>query len=195
LKVIVNREKELVSSQHKFQDFFSWKNNVTIHGIVQFPKLEQLRGEMALKTWEFNLEERKRLAREVKVACINSLLAVDVEIYEIDLGDVHSLIETINVKENMINLVKSSEKNKEMIMHVNQINLQVISQFLMEQSLHCQKTKQSALRIQQSLPLVHRKVYIFEFNACLEIPKFIVVLLKIHDQCKDLLETQLSMSK
>jgi hypothetical protein len=119
LKVIDDREIELVSSQHKFQEFLSWKHNVTIQVIVQFLELEQLRGEMALKTWELNLEESKRLAREVKVACINALLAVDVEINEIDLLDVHSFIKKINVKENTSNLEKNKENNKEIIMQVN----------------------------------------------------------------------------
>jgi hypothetical protein len=91
---------------------------------------------------------KQKIGQEVKVACINALLAVDVEIDEIDLGDVHSFIETINVKEKMSNLEKNREKNKEIIMQVNQINLQVINQFLMEQSLQCQNTKQSALKIQ-----------------------------------------------
>jgi len=53
---------------------------------------------MALKTWELNFEEGKILAKEVKVACINTFLEVDVEIDKIDLEDVHSFIETIGVK-------------------------------------------------------------------------------------------------
>jgi len=37
LKLIVDREKELASAQHKFQECMSWKHNVIIQGIVQFP--------------------------------------------------------------------------------------------------------------------------------------------------------------
>ena len=148
MKVIVHREKDLVSTQHKFQEFLYWKHNVTIQGIVQFQELEQLRGEMALKTWELNLEERKIFSRKVKDACINALLALDVEIDKIELWDVHSFIEKFNVKEKTSNLEKNREKNKEIIMQVNQINFQVTSQFLMEQSLQCQNTKQSTLKIQ-----------------------------------------------
>jgi hypothetical protein len=32
------------------------------------------------------------LAKEAKVACLNTLLAVDVEMDDIDLGDVHSIL-------------------------------------------------------------------------------------------------------
>jgi len=34
---------------------------------------------MALKSWENNIEEIKKLAKEANNACLNSLLAMDVE--------------------------------------------------------------------------------------------------------------------
>jgi hypothetical protein len=67
--------------------------------LLSFRWFEQLKGEMEIKTWENNLEESKRLAREAKAACLNSLLVVDVEMDEIDLSDVHSMIGTLNVNE------------------------------------------------------------------------------------------------
>jgi hypothetical protein len=68
------------------------EENLNILGFVPFSEIEQLKGEMALKSWENNLEERKILAKEAKFACLNALLAVDVEMAEIDLSDVHSSI-------------------------------------------------------------------------------------------------------
>jgi hypothetical protein len=41
-----------------------WKQNLNILGIVPFSEIEQLKGEMALKSRENNLEEKKRLGKE-----------------------------------------------------------------------------------------------------------------------------------
>jgi len=54
---------------------------------------------MAMKTWENNLEEIKILVREAKASCLNTLLLVYVEMDGIDLGDVHSIIGTLNINE------------------------------------------------------------------------------------------------
>ena len=62
-----------------------WNQSLNVPGIAQFSELEQLKGEMAIKTWENNLEESKRLAKEAKGDCLNTLLAVDVEMDDIDL--------------------------------------------------------------------------------------------------------------
>jgi hypothetical protein len=47
---------------------------------------------MALKTWENNLEESKRLAKEAKDACHDALLAVDLEMAEIDISGIHATL-------------------------------------------------------------------------------------------------------
>jgi hypothetical protein len=86
LQIIVDKEKELVNTRSKFQELMI---SLNVTGIAQFPELEQLKGEMEIKIWENNLEESKRLAKEAKVACLNTLLVVDVEMDDIDLGYVH----------------------------------------------------------------------------------------------------------
>jgi hypothetical protein len=45
-----------------------------------FPLLshfEQVRGKMALKSWETNLEEGKKLSRDVKEACLEALSSLN----------------------------------------------------------------------------------------------------------------------
>jgi hypothetical protein len=90
---------------------------------------------MELKSWEKNLEERKRLAKEVKTTCLNGLLVVDVEVTGIDLGDVHSSIGIVEVEKRKENLKKNKERMKNTIFQVNQVNLHVLNDLLVKQSL------------------------------------------------------------
>jgi hypothetical protein len=76
-----------------------WNQSLNVSGSTQFTKFEQLKSEMAIKTWENNVEESKILAKETKAACLNYLSIVYVYMDEIGLGDVHSIIWTINVND------------------------------------------------------------------------------------------------
>lgn len=64
---------------------------------------------MALKAWETNLEESKRLAREEKEACLNTLSTVDLEMTEIDVSGIHDTLGQIEIKKSKENLKKSRE--------------------------------------------------------------------------------------
>jgi len=48
-----------------------------MENIPQLSLSEQTRGDIILKTWETNLVESKRLAREVNTACKEALSSLD----------------------------------------------------------------------------------------------------------------------
>jgi hypothetical protein len=84
LKGIYVKEREARSTRARFQEaiILVHKDNVS-----DFPMLspsEQLRGDMALKVWETNLAERKRLAREVKDACQEALSSLDKKLIDFE---------------------------------------------------------------------------------------------------------------
>jgi hypothetical protein len=160
-----------------------------------FLEIEQLKGEMALKSWENNLEERKILAKEENNACLNALLVVDVEMAEIDLGDIHAFIGKVEVEKRKENMKKSRERMKNTILQVNHVNLQVLNDLLVKQSLQYQNTQQAAVKIQRNLPLVHKKDFTFELNVNTEPPRFVLALLDLHTQYKDQQKTVASMRK
>jgi hypothetical protein len=195
LQIIADKEKESITARSKFQELIVWKKNLNIPGLVPFSEIEQLKGEMALKSWENSLEERKILAKEAKVACLNALLVVDVEMTEIDLGDVHSFIGTIEVDKRKENLKRNRERMQNTILQVNQVNLQVLNDLLVKQSLQYQNTQQVVVKVQKSLPLVHKKAFTFELNVNMEPSKFVVALLNLHTQYKDQQKTTTSTSK
>jgi hypothetical protein len=173
-----------------------WKQNLNIPGFVPFfSKIEQLKGEMALKSWENNLEERKILSKEGKIAGLNALLAVDVEMAEIDLNDVHSSIGIIEVERRKQNLKKNMERMQNTILQVNHVNFQILNDLLIQKSLQYQNTQQATIKIQRSLPLVHKKAFTFELNVNTEPPKFVVALLDLHTQYKDQHKAIASTSK
>jgi hypothetical protein len=92
---------------------------------------------MTLKSWENSLEESKRLAKEEKSTCLNALLVVDVEMIEIELGDVHSFIRIVEVDKRKENLKRNRERMQNTILQVNQVNLQVFSRGIEQSVREC----------------------------------------------------------
>jgi uncharacterized protein YqiB (DUF1249 family) len=120
---------------------------------------------------------------------------VDIEMTEIDLGDVHSSIGIIEVEKRKENLKKNKERMQNTIMQVNQVNLQVLNDLFVKQSLQYQNTQHVVVNIQWSLPLVHKKDFTFELNVNTEPPKFVVALLDLNMQYKYQYNTVSSTSK
>jgi hypothetical protein len=84
LKDIYIKEGEARSARAKFQEaiILAQKDNVP-----NFPRLspsEQIRGDLALKVWETNLAESKRLAWEVKDACQEALSSLDKKLIDFE---------------------------------------------------------------------------------------------------------------
>jgi hypothetical protein len=75
-------------ARSKFHEFIIWRQKSNIPGLTPFSQYEQVKGEMALKVWETNLEERKKLAREAKEACLEALSSVETKLVEFEGNDI-----------------------------------------------------------------------------------------------------------
>ena len=72
---------------------------------------EQVKGEMALKSWETNLDEGKKLARDAKEACVEALSSVNKNLIEFEGNNISEELGMIEIEMNQ----QSSKKNKENI--------------------------------------------------------------------------------
>jgi len=73
LKIIYVKEKYACMARSKFREFNIWRQKSNILGLAPFSQYEQVKGEMALNVWETNLEETKKLSKEEKEACMETL--------------------------------------------------------------------------------------------------------------------------
>ena len=74
---------------------------------------------MELKSWETNLEESKKQAREAKEACLNTLSVVELELVDFNSSVIPDTLGQIEIEKNKEN----SKKNKESIQNtIQQIN-------------------------------------------------------------------------
>ena len=88
LKSIYVKEKVACVAISKFQEFNIWRWKANIPGLAPFSQYEQVKGEMALKVWETNLEESNKLSRDAKEACQETLSSVDTKLFEFEENDI-----------------------------------------------------------------------------------------------------------
>jgi hypothetical protein len=82
IKDIYIKEKEAHLTRSKFQEVLILMQKANVPDFPLLSYSEQLRGEMALKVWETNLEVGKKSAREVKEACLETLSPLNKKMIE-----------------------------------------------------------------------------------------------------------------
>jgi hypothetical protein len=183
LKDIYIKEGEARSARAKFQEaiILAQKDNVP-----DFPRLspsEQIRGDMALKVWETNLAESKRLAREVKDACQEALSSLDKKLIDFEGSSIAEALGKIDIAMNQHNSRKNKEETLAAIREMSQIDLLKINKWLVNPSSQSQAITQEVKRIQGKLPQVERKLYTFEVNETIEPSRLVVEFLNRCNQC------------
>ena len=108
--------------------------------LAPFSQYEHMKGEIILKVWETNLEERNKLAREVKEACINALVAFESDLVEFKGDAIFDTLGQIEIEKNKENSKKNKEGIQNTIQQVNQIDLQKIDELLVKPNLQHQVT-------------------------------------------------------
>jgi hypothetical protein len=140
LKDIYVKEKEARSARSKFQEvlILMQKDNVPDFPLLSYS--EQLRGEMALKVWETNLEERKRFSREVKEACLEALSSLNKRLIDFEGSNISEALGKIEIEMNQQNSRKSKEETLAAIQEMSQIDLLKINKWLVNPSSQFQAT-------------------------------------------------------
>jgi hypothetical protein len=66
-----------------------------------------VKGEMALKVWETNLEETKNLSREEKETCLNTMSSIETKLVEFEGNDISEALGKIEIEMNRENSTKN----------------------------------------------------------------------------------------
>jgi hypothetical protein len=167
-------------ARSKFQEFIIWRQKANILGLTPFSQYEQVKGEMALKVWETNLEESKKLAKEEKETCLNTMSSIETKLVEFEGNYILEALGQIEIEMNKENSRKNKENIQSVIQQMNQIDFLKINELLVKPNLQYQITTQAVKKIQEKLPLVHKKVFAFELNKNIEPSRFVVALM---DMC------------
>ena len=115
-----------------------------------FPLLshsEQVRGEMALKSWETNLEEGKKLFIDVKEASLEALSSLNKNLIEFKGINISEALGKIEIEINQQKSRKNKEDTHVVIQEMSQIDLLKINEWFVNPSSLYQVTVQEVNNI------------------------------------------------
>ena len=136
-----------------------------------------------MKAWEINLIESKRLAKEVNEACLEEISSLDKGLLDVEGNTISEALGKIDIAKNQYNSRTNKEKSMTTIQQMNQIDLIQINKWIVNPSLQLQVTSLGAKKIQERLPQVEKKLYIFEANETTEPFGLVVQLVSKCIQC------------
>jgi len=113
LKDIYVKEKEAYSAQTKFQEVLILMQKDNVPDFPCFSYSEKLRGEMALKVRETNLEESKRFSREVKEAFLEPLSSLKKKMIDFEGSNISKALGKIELEMNS----RMKEKRRNSCIH------------------------------------------------------------------------------
>ena len=136
-----------------------------------------------MKAWETNLAERKRLAREVNKSCEEALSSLDKGLLDVERDSISESLGQIDIAKNQLNSKISIEEAQKTIQQLKQINLIQINKWIVNPSLQLNDTSLDARKIQDRLPHIEKKMYIFEANETTKPSGLVVQLVSRCIQC------------
>jgi hypothetical protein len=107
-------------------------------GVSMVSKLsvsKQIRGDIILKTWETNIVEIKRMAKEVKEACEEAFNSLDKESLGLRKDSISELLGQVDIAKHKLKIKTIMEEAWDEILQLKQIDITQINRWLVKPSL------------------------------------------------------------
>jgi hypothetical protein len=130
---------------------------------ILFPS-EQTRGDIILKTWETNIAESKRMAKEVKKDCEETFHSLEKESLGLEKYDIFEVLGQFDIAKHQLNIKTNIEEARDEILQLKQIDITQIDMWLVKPSLQLESIVLEDRRMEGKLPHLEKKLYMFEAN-------------------------------
>jgi len=117
------KEREAIAARTTFQKAVvsSAREEVPVTPILIV--VEQVRGDIILKTWEANIAESKRMAKEIKVDCEEVFDLLNKESLGIGKDDCSEILGQINIVKNQLDIKEILEEAQAKISQLRQVDI------------------------------------------------------------------------
>jgi DNA-directed RNA polymerase subunit H (RpoH/RPB5) len=168
LNSICLREREAISTWTTFQEAFV---SSTKEGEAVTSRLfvsEQIRGDIILKSWESNITESRKMAKEEKEFCEEAFHSLKRESLGLDKEDSSGVLGHINITKHQLDIKTNMEEAQVEISQIKQGDIIQINRWLVNPNLQLQSTVLEDRLMGERLPQLENKLYIFEVNNLTE---------------------------
>jgi hypothetical protein len=183
LNNIFLKEREAIAARATFQEAVVSSTKEEVAMVSRLSLSEQTRGDIILKTWEANIVESKRLAKEVKKACEEAFHSLDKESLGLEKDNISEVLGQVDIAKNQLNFRTNMEEARAEILQLKQIDITQIHKWIVGPSLQLQSTYSEDRRMEDRLPHLENKLYTFEANDTTEPSRLVVQFVGKCVQC------------
>jgi hypothetical protein len=174
LNNICLKEREALASQATFQEAVVSSAREEVAMVSRLSLSEQIRGDIILKTWEANIVESKILDKGVKKACEEAFHSLDKESLGLEKDNISEVLGQFDIVNHQLNVKTNMEEVRAEILQLKQIDITQINRWLVKPSLQLQSIYLEDRRMEDRLPHLENKLYIFEANDSTEPSRLVV---------------------
>ena len=114
-----------------------------------------------MKTWEANIFESKILAKEIKEACEEVLYSLNKKSPGLAKHEFSEVLGQIDIVKHQLDIKARLEQAQAKISQLKQVDIAHIDRWLVKPNLQLQSMNSEDKRIEERLPKLQRKLYIF----------------------------------
>jgi hypothetical protein len=183
LNNICLKEREAIVARATFQEAVVASAREGVSMVSRLSPSEQTRGDIILKTWETNIAESKRMAKEVKKACEETFHSLDKESLGLGKDNISEVLGQVDIAKHQLNIKTNMEEARAEILQLKQIDITQIDRWLVKPSLQLQSIASEDRRMEDRLPHLENKLYIFEANDLTEPSRLVVQFVGMCVKC------------
>jgi hypothetical protein len=123
------------------------------------------------------------MAKEVKKACEENFHSLDKESLGLEKDNISEVLGQVDIAKHQLNIKTSMEEARAEILQLKQIDITQIDRWLVKPSLQLQSIASENRRMEDKLPHLEKKLYIFEANDLTEPSRLVVQFVGMCVKC------------
>jgi hypothetical protein len=183
LENVFQKEREAKAARTTFQKAVALSTKEEVGRIQKLSISEQVKGDIILKVWEAGLAEYKRLTRDVNDDCQGIFDLLERTSLNIGTNDCPRLLGEINIAKHQLRFKEELEEMKIEISKIKLINITEINKWMVTPNLRLQTIKFTEKMIENRLPELQKRFFLFEANEIPDAPRTFVKFLGKCVQC------------
>jgi hypothetical protein len=161
LSNIVLREREAIVSRTTFQEVVISSAREGSTMVSGLSISEKTIGDIILKTWESNIDEGRKMAKEVKYSCEEFFYSLNKELLGLDKEDSSGILGQIDIAKHHLDIKTNMEEAQVEISQIKHVDIAQIDIWLVKPNLQLQYIISEDRRMEERLPQLEKKLYIF----------------------------------
>jgi hypothetical protein len=180
---VLQKEREVKAARTTFQKAVAFSSKEEVGKIQKLSIFEQVKGDIIIKVWEAKMAKYKQIIREVNDDFQGIFDLLERASLNIGTYDCSGLLGEINIAKHQLRFREEMEEMKAEISKIKLINITEIKKWMVMSNLKLKTIKFTEKMIENRLPELQKRFFLFEANELPDAPRNFVKFLGKCVQC------------